>query len=64
MRIHKEGKGILTKLLLAIIMVDVAVACFFYQRSEFGGIDLWFQLAGLPLLFEFLPQSQSNVRRE
>lgn len=33
MRIHKEGKGILTKLLLAIIMVDVAVACFFYHSD-------------------------------
>lgn len=33
MRIHKEGKGILTKLLLAIVVVDVIVGWLFYAQE-------------------------------
>ena len=56
MRIHKEGKGILTKLLLAIVVVDVIVGWLFYaQEPRLVGF-----ICGLSLLvFLFFFEEQS-----
>ncbi len=50
MRIHKEGKGILTKLLLAIVVVDVIIGWLFYA-SEPRMVGLFCGLSLLVFLF-------------